>query len=108
MEDEEKKDEEIERDEREDSDTSNEAEEVVDDKMDSEEAHRYGEFEELNSKLDEVLKRVDTMKDYVDSKLRDFASVAVDNGSVIRDIDDVENTIEEPKVKAIDALDLTI
>lgn len=90
--------------------TPSEEETVEDTGMDGEEAHRYGEFEDLNHKLDSLVEMVDSLSD----SLSDVMKTIVDSGATIRDsdgdgsiIDDVVEDITDMN-PSLDDLDLNL
>lgn len=82
--------------ERNDEDTREEAEEVVSGEMDSEEAHRYGEFREL---MDELRSMREEMSEGFKA-IREGMGVFVESGAVVSEgADTVTETEELDEIK---------
>lgn len=69
--------------ERRDEDTPAEAEEVEEGAMDSEEAHRFEEFEELREILLSMRESIEAMRSEMAQERQNAAAVAVENGEVV-------------------------
>lgn len=84
---------------REDSLTSQEAQDVKSGEMDAEEAHRYEEFRDLREILENVRDEIQTgfesIKNDVDA-IRSGMGVFVDGGAVVNDtaVNDLDNVLE--------------
>lgn len=84
---------------RDDSLTSEEAQDVKSGEMDAEEAHRYEEFRELRDILekvrDEIRTGFESMKNDIDT-IRTGMGVFVDGGAVVNDtaVNDLDNVLE--------------
>lgn len=96
-----------------DSLTDSEEREVESGRMDAEEAHRYGEFEELRSMLRNVEEKMDSILDGMKA-IREGMGVFVENGAVIADIEEnslpgsIAESVDETMFVPLEDLDLTI
>lgn len=108
-------DEEVRELERRDADTPEEAEEAASGQMDSEEAHRYGEFRELRAMLEQVLDELRGLREDMPRR-GELAAEAIESGAVVSELGDglpdaveldTDGNVEE-LVYDIDALDLDL
>ena len=86
--------------------TPSEEEDVKEEGISGEVAHREGEFEELNAKLNKVMELVTGFNTAMEElkaqsqKANDVAAEFVENGAVIQD---VEENVPQPIVDTLDA-----
>lgn len=82
-----------------DNDTPEEVKEVENSDMDSEEAHRYEEFEELRS-------MVQTLSDNLNSKIEGLEKIIVSGGAIVSEETEEDEEDEAPTIP--NELDLSL